>query len=345
MIGGDELSRADLARRTGLTPATVSALVAELAEVGLITEVGTRRVGSQVGKPPKMLRTRPEARNLVAIDLSDPAGMRAGVVDFSGEIVSSVGAISSGGRNEAAVAEVESLIAEALALATAPILGIGIGTPGVVSPDGVVVESTTFGWHHLALSAWLEQRFGYPVHVANDANVAAIAEYTRGDSGVSNLAVIKIGTGVGAGLIVNGRPLSGEHAGAGELGHLVVKTDGPLCRCGNKGCLEAFIASPHIRSLLEVDGADLTEVRERAAMRLGVALASVVAILDIQHIFLSGPRVLLGEDFCAIATESLRARCLRSTGDSVEVAFSTLGDDVVLLGAAGLVLSQELGVA
>jgi predicted NBD/HSP70 family sugar kinase len=292
-----------------------------------------------------MLQARPGARNVITLDLSDPQTMRAAVIDLAGSVLFDVKLDSQGADGDEALERIEAAVAEALEHACAPVLGIGVGTPGVVTPDGVVKEAWHFGWHHVELAARLEGSFGYPVHVSNDANAAAIAEYTRGGHDVSNLAVIKIGSGVGAGFVLGGLPYRGEHSGAGEIGHLVVDVEGPPCRCGHRGCLETFVAVPNIEAALAEQGAEPTAVRHAAAGRLGVALAAIVAILDIDHVLVSGPRDLLGADFCDVAADSLRERCLQSTAASVCVAYSSLGGDVVLLGAAGLVLSQELGVA
>ena len=338
------MSRADLARMSGLTPATVSALVAELDDEGLVQDVGTRRVDAQVGKPPTMLAIRTAARDVVALDLSDPTTMRAAVSDLSGALVSQIQMPVDGADGLDAVERVKVLLHRALERTTAPILGIGVGTPGVVSPDGNVLEASNFGWHDLALRSELEAEFGLAVHVSNDANAAAVAEYTRGGHECSNLAVVTIGTGVGAGFVLSGQSYLGEHAGAGEIGHLVVDADGPECRCGHRGCLETFVSLPNIARTVksDVDGADAA--RRTAAGRLGIALAAIVAILDIDHVLLSGPRQILGDDFCEHATDELRNRCLAATARSVSVRYSTLGDDAVLLGMASLVLSQELGV-
>ena len=150
--------------------------------------------------------------------------------------------------------------------------------------------------------------------------------------------MIKIGSGVGAGFVLNGRPLLGGHAAAGEIGHLVVDPDGPRCRCGNHGCLETYVALPAVAAAGAGGGRE-------AGARLGIALAAIVAILDIDRIVVAGPTDLLGDDFCQIAEASLRTRCLDAVTQSVTVRYTPLGADIVLLGAAGLVLSRELGVA
>ena len=124
LFDGAILSRADLARLTSLTPATVSALVAELDESGLVAEVGTRRDAAQVGKPPTMLAVRPEARNTISVDLSDPEVFRAAVVDFSGDIIANIDAANDGTTGTEIVQVVRSLVAQAIDKAKGPILGI-----------------------------------------------------------------------------------------------------------------------------------------------------------------------------------------------------------------------------
>ena len=346
LFNGEPLSRADLVRATDLTAATVSALVSALEAAELIEEVGPRRDVAQIGKPPTMLQLRPDARHIVAIDLSDPTIARGAVVDLTGAIVARTELATDDAVGDEALQLVERLTVETAGLATSPILGIGIGTPGVVSGGTTVVEASNFGWHDVDLAARIEAELGLPTHVRNDANAAAIAEYSRGGHDYNNLALIRIGSGVGAGFVLNGQPFEGEHAGAGEIGHLVVDADGPPCRCGHDGCLETFIALPNlVRAMAAADDRDVEDIRRAAAEQLGVALAAVVAILDIDHILVAGPEDVLGRDFCDSAASGLRTRCLDSVAESVSVRFTSLGQDIVLLGAAGVVLSQELGVA
>lgn len=345
LFNGGVLSRADLARVTGLTAATVSTLVNELASEDLIDEADPLEDPSRVGKPPTLLRLRSHARSVVAIDLSDPTRLHAGVVDLGGNVTSRFDTSLDGISGDAAVALVLSTARRATEQASSPILGIGIGTPGVVTADGVVVEATGFDWHDVELQRVTEEASDLPTCVANDANAAAVAEFSRGGHDTSHLAVIRIGSGVGAGLILNGRPFEGQHAGAGEIGHLVVDRAGPLCRCGHRGCLETFLSEPHLHAALNAPGASREGVIAAAAERLGVALASLVSILDLGDIIVSGPRELLGETFCSQATASLQQRCLQSISGAVDVRYSELGGDGVLLGAAALVLSKELGVA
>lgn len=344
LFAGRAVSRADLARTTGLTPATVSNLVAELEDGGLIREVGARRGAAQVGKPPTMYALRPDARCVVALDLSDDDEFRAALVDLAGEVKARLVAEGGDGDGQTNLWRVTELTQRALAAATAPVLGVGVGTPGVVNESGVVLEASNLGWHGLALSNELAAETGVPVHVGNDANAAALAEYARGRGARQNLAVIKIGLGVGAGLVLNGQPFLGEHFTAGEIGHLVVDPDGPRCRCGNQGCLETFVAAPAVEAALARGDLPPDEVRRSAGERLGVALASMFSILDLDRIVLAGPAELLGEEFRRAAGSGVRHGALRSER-AAGVAFTSLGGDIVLHGAAGLVVSKELGVA
>lgn len=345
LIGGEQLSRADLARSSGLTAATVSNLVAELTAAGLVTEAGARRDDARVGKPPTILRIRPEARNVITVDLSSPTGMKAAVIDLAGNIISRIETPNCPCQGEVAILQIQSLVRRAIGRATAPILGIGIGTPGRVSPSGCIIEAAIFNWHKLPLARRLEEVLGYPVVVSNDANAAAVAEYTRGGHSVSNLAVIKIGSGIGAGFVLDGTVLQGEHSGAGEIGHLVVDDSGPTCLCGNSGCLQTFLETDRIQAALNHPDSDPTTVRKQAAEHLAVALAAVVAILDISNILISAPRDLFGDDFCTITARTTQQLCLHGPGKSVSVRYTSLNDTAVLVGAGVLVLRQELGVA
>ena len=334
-------SRADLARTTGLAPATVSALVADLLDEGLAEELG--RGPAKVGKPSQLLGLRARARNIICVDLSDSSVLRAAVIDLAGEIIYRVEHPFAGVTGESAVALTEEAIAEAIAAAPAPLLGIGIGTPGVVTPNGTVVEASNFRWLGLNVAQRLNSRFGHAVRISNDANAAALAEYSYGSIS-HNLMVIKIGSGVGCGIVLNGQQYFGESCAAGEIGHIAVEDDGPQCPCGNRGCLETFVSAPLLSAAITA-GEDPQEVVEAAGRRLGLALAGAVSVLDIHDIVVSGYELPLPDKLCRAALDSLRTRTLPGLGRAVNLRPSNLGADLVLLGVSVLVLSQELGVA
>ena len=341
LLRSNGLSRADLVRMTGLAPATVSALVADLLDEGLAEELG--RGPAKVGKPSQLVGLNARSRNIVCVDLSDSSVLRAAVIDLAGEIIHRIEHPFHGVTGERALAMTEEAIAEAISAAPTRLLGIGIGTPGVVTPDGTVVEASNFRWLGLDVAQRLNDRFGHAVRISNDANAAALAEFSYGSIS-HNLMVIKIGSGVGSGIVLNGQQYYGEGFAAGEIGHITVEDDGPRCSCGNRGCLETLVSAPRLAAAIAA-GEDPHQVVADAGRRLGLALAGAVSVLDIHDIVVSGYEIPLPDELCRAALASLRARTLPGLGRSVNLRPSNLGADLVLLGVSVLVLSQELGVA
>ena len=328
------LSRADLARATHLTRAATSELVAELLAEGLVEELGTRS-DQGVGKPATLLGVVPDARFTVTLDLSDDERFRAALVDLGGKVLDRRVAERDGRTGGAAVALVLGLAADLAAAADRPLLGVGVGSPGVVDPAGVVVEAPNLGWHGVELSRQLAQAVDAPAHVANDANAAALGELGLNGPAERSLLAIKIGWGVGAGLILDGHLVLGDRFAAGEIGHVTVDPDGEACACGRVGCLETAVAAPRLRR----------GDRDAGGRRLGEALAPVVSALNLREIVLSGPLDVLDETFRSAALAAIRERTMPAVGDNVDIRFSSLGEDDVLFGAARLVLDRELGVA
>ncbi|MGH9214883.1 MAG: ROK family transcriptional regulator [Acidimicrobiales bacterium] len=331
------LSRADLARSTHLTRAATSELAAELLAEGLVEQLGTRS-DQGVGKPATLLGLVPDARLTVTLDLSDDARFRAALVDLGGKVLDRRTTARDGRRADAALDLATELCVDLADAAAHPLLGVGVGSPGVVDPAGIILEAPNLGWHRVELSARLAQAVEVPVHVANDANAAALGELGLGGPGERSLFLVKIGHGVGAGLVLDGHLVVGDRFAAGEIGHVVVDPDGAPCACGRTGCLETAVAAPRLRR---------SNDRERRAggRRLGEALAPVVSALNLREIVLSGPLDLLDESFRAAALDAIRERTMPAVGDYVDIRLSSLGEDDVLLGAAMLVLDRELGVA
>jgi predicted NBD/HSP70 family sugar kinase len=335
-------SRADLARSTHLTPATISDLVSGLLDEGLLETVGRRQ--GQVGKPSTLIAVVPDARHIVCLDLSGETEIRGAVVNLMGKVVTQRTVSRKGRRGDGALRLTTDLVADLTAQTTAPLLGIGIGTPGIVDDQGRVLEAPNLGWNDLDLRSAVHDLTGLPVHVANDANAAALAEFTFGSATGPNLLVVKIGLGVGAGLVVNGELFTGDGFAAGEIGHVVVDERGPQCACGNRGCLETLLA-PLLQSGLDGAGQLDRPVLAGAGRRLGIVLAPVVSAFDIHRVILSAPEHLLGEAFPGAVLATLRKRTLASVAADIEVGYAANGDQDVLLGAAVLVLGAELGVA
>lgn len=341
-----ELSRADIARETGLTRVTISDLVAELIVDGLVIETGQRE-GSRPGKPATMLKLNSEAFDIVGVDLSDYGTFRGAVMDLHGGIRHRREIPLADSTGAEATAKVIALVEALLACVTRPVLGIGIGSPGVVDLAGVVLSAPNLGWTDLPLQRMLTEQFELPVVVANDANVAALAEHSFGGA-ASDMMLVKVGHGVGAGLLLGGIPLFGSTFAAGEIGHVVVGTDGGMeCACGKIGCLETWLAAPRLDAALAAASDDhgRNTVLAEAGQRLGIALAPVVGALNLSEIVLSGPTQLLEGGLKAATVETLRARTMAKFHGDLSVRMTALGEDIVMRGAAVMVLSGQLGVS
>lgn len=354
------VSRAEVARLTGLTRPTVSALVAELIESGLVIETG--QGPSAGGKPPTLVTLDNDSRRLLALDLSG-GEFRGALVNLRGEIDRRV-ALPAGLRGEAALARVYELV-ESLLPATLPLLGIGVATPGLVAPRlGIVLRAVNLGWADLPLGDLLAARYGRPVHVANDSHMAALAEYTFGvGRETPHLITIRVGQGIGAGVILDGRPFYGDGFGAGEIGHVVIDPAGELCSCGNRGCLETTSSIRAILRRSAAAGGPLTWDRFVAAVaardplavgiavtagcNLGAAVAHLIGAYNVQTIVLAGRIADLGDTLINAVRAEMRRRVLPAMADATTIRYTSLGDragDIIILGCSALVLHRELEI-
>ena len=336
------MSRADLARRLGMSKVTVSDLVAELVESGHAVELGPVRPGPPrqagharrrqphrpAGHRHRPRRPRGAARRGARPRRQHPRPLRTPHRRRH----------RRGDRRGAS----SSSSHEIVAAATKPILGIGVGTPGIVAAGGVVDTAPNLGWRDVPLRDLIAEATGLPVFVVNDADAAVHADYTLGDGG-DDLVLVRIGRGVGCGLIVGGQRVRGAHFAAGEIGHVTVGTDGgAVCRCGKTGCLETWVSAPRLERALTTAGDD-SPLRE-AGERLGIALAPVVAVLDLAEVVLSGPGHLLDGPLRDSVEQTLHDRLLVRPESGLRVRIARDADDIVLRGAAVLVLWDQLGV-
>ncbi|MFE5308400.1 ROK family protein [Isoptericola sp. NPDC056573] len=337
-------SRADLARATSLTRVTISDLVNVLLAEGLVEELGVQP-GRRVGKPAILVGMRTDAYQIVAVDLSDDAVMRGAVMTLTGEAVVRRSLPVAGHVGDTLVDLLTRFARTLISAATRPVIGVGVGSPGVVDDSGRVVEAPNRQWTDLPLAAILTDRLALPVHVANDANSAALGEYTYGGASDSML-VLTVGQGVGAGVMVDGSRVHGSADAAGELGHVTVVDDGELCACGRHGCLETVLAAPALRrAVAGLDPAAADEALAGVGRTLGVALAPVVGALNLGEVLLSGPADLLDGALRTAALQTLTDRTMPATAAGLRLRMATLDEDVVLAGAAVLVLAAQLGVS
>ena len=352
------ISRAALARSTGLTRTTVSDVVADLIRDGLTREVG--RGPSTGGKAPILLAFAADARHLVGLDLGENV-FRGAIVDLRGEVRSTIEVAVDGRDGDLALERVFRLVDHLLAGTHRPILGIGIGTAGLIDTTiGTVLEAVNLDWHGLPLGALLQARTGLPVYVANDSQATALAEHVFGGPRAANLVVVKVGDGIGAGLILGGRLFQGDGFGAGEIGHTTVRPDGDACRCGRLGCLETVASTrailvqlashgisrlPDAIAALEAGDPFVRDVVVAAGRQLGMALAWLIGVLNVERIVLVGSAAEFGEPWLSAVREAMAASALGLLADTTTIEIGRLHADGVVLGATALLMTRELGLS
>jgi predicted NBD/HSP70 family sugar kinase len=336
------MSRADLAKVAGLTRATVSAVVRDLIDDGVVEELGLSTAGG-VGKPATLVDVAADGRHILCIDLSEPSRFVGALVNLAGKVVVRRTYDRKGKTGKAAVTLLGRICRELVADAERPLLGVGVASPGVVDDAGVIATAAHLGWSDLPLGPTLSADLGLPVVIVNDANAAALAELTYGEA-AGNLICVRVDEGVGAGLVLDGRLFTGSSYAAGEIGHVVVVPDGALCACGKRGCLETEVSAPLLAARVEAAAGDGAEVLARAGEHLGIALATVLSALDVTDVVLSGSGAVTDEPFRAAATRAIAARTMPLLADRLVVRAGTFGFDDVLVGAAATVLDHELGI-
>lgn len=361
-------SRAELSRLTGLTRTSVSALVGELLREGLIEETGTGP--STGGKAPILVRVRSDARHLIGVDLTEPAFSGA-LVDLRGKIVRSIRLPLDGRDGDEAVQLVMTLI-DSLASSNGfgPLLGIGIGAPGVIdSRTGTIKWAVNLDWADLPLGQQVEQRYGLPAVVVNDSQAAAVAEFTFGaPTRPPNLVVVRVSRGIGSGIILDGRLYQGDGAGAGEIGHGIYgEPDPPMgleaCRCGRVGCLET-VASMHamvrfagqveptitdaatLVAAVRAGNPDARRIVVEAGRRLGQGIGSLISVLNINQVLLIGTATALGDEWLNAVRDQAMASALPQLSRDTRIELGAARDeDDVLVGASALLMTQELGLS
>jgi predicted NBD/HSP70 family sugar kinase len=256
------------------------------------------------------------------------------------------------------------LVDELIARHEAPLLGIGIGTPGVVDTEtGTIRWAVNLDWQDLPLGTLLAERYGLPVTVANDSRAAALGEYLFArDDRAENLIAIKVGHGIGAGIVLMGELFQGDGHGAGEIGHVAAVDDGALCRCGRFGCLEtvassrAIVAAAADAGLPTSDPVALDDVRraldagdERARQvvvsagrALGRAVASLIGTLNVDRIVLLGSVAELGDVWLDAVRDEAHRRVFGLLAERTRIDLGRSAGDVVLLGASALLMTREL---
>lgn len=365
------LSGAQIARATGLARSTVSAVIAELRHSGLVTEADppADSEAKPVGRPGTVLTLNPEAGTCIGVHLSND-DLRVAVADVSHSFIAeeTIPLPRDYGPELAAgiLTETVQRIYARHGLRQSSLLGLGVSVSAPVAPDGTVHRSSIVpAWGGVNVVRVFSQALGTTVLADNESNCSAIAETMWGAAqGESDFILIKLhGAGVGGSIVSGGQVLRGLAGGGGEFGHVSIDPDGPLCRCGNRGCLEvqARYEQP-LRLLAQAHGRDLT-VAEAVAMALagdagarrvigdigevaGRGLAIIASVLNPPLVLVSGPLVtagplLFGPLTASFEKHSLLKSCELPEGQRTRFLPARLLDNDVVVGAVGLVLRHH----
>ena len=350
------MRQAELARASGLSPATVSAIARDLRDEGLL-----REDGDGDGRGAELVLDR-SAGVAVGVDFGH-SHVRVAVADLAHTVIGEAEERLDVDHAAAeGIACAGRLVRRLLDEAEAPpgrVAGVGMGLPGpMIAATGEVGDSAILpGWIGARPQALLRAELDLPVRVENDANLGALAETVWGAGrGCSDLVYVKVATGVGAGLVLDGRLYHGATGTAGELGHVTIDRDGPVCRCGNRGCLETFAGADAVLDPLRQHRGELTLARVLAAAAegdagcrrvvadagraLGVAIAGVANLLAPERVIVGGELSRAGEVLLTPLRETF-ARSAIAAVREVPVVAGVLGDRAEVLGAVALVLRES----
>ncbi|NDJ75954.1 MAG: ROK family transcriptional regulator [Chloroflexi bacterium] len=362
------LSRTQLTELSGLSVGAVSQIVTDLIETQWVTEAGES--DSTGGRRQVLLRLNPTAGYVVGLKLMENRAVCA-VTDLEATVLSYLERSLPNRETPTAVAETLSqtvihAVYEA-DIAREKVRGLGVGLAGVInSTAGIVHYSPFFHWQNVPLADILAQELSLPVYLENDVNTLTITEQLFGPGhGVANFAVLTIGRGIGLGVVINHQLYRGHKGGVGELGHITLLPDGPLCDCGKRGCLEALAADPAIlrelRHALDngtpscltsdtmLDG--LTQAAEQgdelaqdllktSGHYLGLGLATMVNLFCPSLIIISGEGVTAGPHRLDPMLDALRAHAFNGLLEDVDILIKHADDQAWARGAAGLVVGK-----
>jgi predicted NBD/HSP70 family sugar kinase len=356
------LSRTELARISGLAVSTVSLRIEELTAAGLVEEAGDGQ--SRGGRRPRLLRVRSGGGVALAADLGSQHA-RLSVVDMAGgELAGDEVPIALDDGPDVVLAAVAGRLEEMARAAGAKVLGVGMGLPGPVAPvSGQVTSPSRMpGWHGMRVGDWLSERFGVPAAVDNDANLLAFGEYRThwAQTGVRHLVAVKIGRGIGCGIIADGAVYRGANGAAGDISHVRAATADPhamrLCGCGRRGCLEtiasgATLLAELVEAGIKLDStADIIRLVHRgdpaanlavrtAGWHLGEVLAVVVNFFNPQVLVLGGS-LAAADPLVASIRAAIYERCLPMASEAVNIVTASDTPDSGVQGAAWLILDR-----
>lgn len=365
------MSRVELGQKTGLSLGTITNVTSQLLEQGILRETGTEE--SEGGRPRSILGVNPQYGFLVGVDLGE-THVQLELFDFVLTRRNSVRCpiLPSQNTPEAYIQTIATGMTELLSDAgvlPGDILGVGIGVPGVVEHNGPVsISAPMWKWNSIAFPSMLEKAIALPVYVDNGAKAMSLAEFWFGAGrGAQDVVVALIGTGVGAGVITKGTLYRGATNSAGEWGHTNIALDGRPCRCGSRGCLEAYIGAPGILATLsELNGAPIAandqieqiqslvgaaaqgdpaarQTLAETARYLGAGIANLVNLFNPERVVMGGwAGLLMGEAILPEVRAQVQRYALPASLAHLEISLCQFGQDAICTGAACLVIQEVL---
>jgi predicted NBD/HSP70 family sugar kinase len=358
------LSRADVTRLTGLSRSTVSGIIKELIAEELVDEGPRGEPTTGSGRPPALLSLTGAPGVLVGVDVGH-RHVRVAVADIGATILAEEHLSLdvdhlAGPALDRAADMVERCLKEA-DVTPERVVGVGMGVPGPIDPrSGVIASPILPGWVGMVPADELGARIGFPVRADNDANIGALGELEYGAArGIDDLIYVKVAGGIGAGLVLAGRLHRGVTGIAGEIGHVRLRDDGPVCRCGNRGCLETLVAAQHLVNLLQpayeqtltVDrmleladegDAGVNRILDDAGRSIGRVLADLSNHLNPAAIVVGGT---VGESSSLLRgiRDSVQRYAQPDTFANLRVTAGALGERAEVMGA--LVLAKDTTAA
>ncbi len=359
------IGRAEIARRTGLSPATVTSISAKLISQNLVLEKSAG--DSSGGRPPILLVINPKGGYVIGIKLTETHAICA-LTDLEAYILAKTSLPLSGHDPVRVVEDLAKMLPAFIREQKVPkkqLLGVGVGLAGIIDAEnGILRQSPIYGWSNVPLRDMLQSKLHIPVFIENDVNTLTLTERWFGPGqGVDHFLTVTVGRGVGLGIVANGQFYRGQTGGAGEFGHITIDPDGPQCACGKRGCLEAYIGDPGlIRSAQEAAarGELPTSVKDvdellvlaqngdpcaarifgEAGRILGIGIATLINLFNPKKIIISGEGARQGDFLFVPMQESIQQNTMPGLFDPDTVEIIPWGDDAWARGAAGLVLRE-----
>jgi predicted NBD/HSP70 family sugar kinase len=360
------IARVEIARRTGLSQATISGITRELIRKNLVLEKETG--DSSGGRPPILLAINPRGGFVVGIKLTETQAIGA-LTDLEATILTKRTEPITDHTPASVVknlAELVNALVSESGVFKKQLLGVGVGLAGIIDAgQGILRQSPIYKWHDVPLQKLLQKQVNTPVYIDNDVNTLTLAEKLFGSGQTTDdFVVVTIGRGVGMGIVFNGQFYRGVGGGAGELGHTVVDPLGLLCECGKRGCLETYVGDPallraaaeawkrgemsaeahspeELASLAAAGDAGAIHIFKQAGEVLGRSIANLVNIFNPKIIILSGEGTRAGKFLFDPMCETIQRFSMPGLAKDVEIKIDAWGDDAWARGAACLVL-QEL---